>query len=68
MTILTLTHRAELEVDSAIDATIIAERGYRSITQPDDLPPAFADWMPRPSRNFRTNSETPPDCMSERRF
>lgn len=47
MPILSSAHLTDLEA-SAIDATIIAERGYRTIAGPDELPTAFADWQRRP--------------------
>lgn len=47
MDIVSPKHLAELKA-SAIDASIIAERGYRTITTADELPTAFADWQRRP--------------------
>lgn len=44
---LTENHRSELETGSAISPEILEERGYRTITNPDDLPPAFAGYQRR---------------------
>ncbi len=46
--LLSETHRQELEIDSSISPAIIAERGYQTITNVRDLPPAFADYQRRP--------------------
>jgi len=41
-------HRAELEVGSAIDSVVIAERGYFSASTPAEVPDIFADFQRRP--------------------
>ena len=46
--ILSEKHRHELEQGSGIHPKIIDIRGYRSITNPDDLPAAFASYQRRP--------------------
>jgi replicative DNA helicase len=40
-------HVEELKA-SALDAAIIAERGYRTVSDPHELPEAFADYQRRP--------------------
>lgn len=44
---ISIEHRVELAA-SAISDDMIAERGYRTITDPADLPDAFAEWQRRP--------------------